>query len=159
MRYFFALFCFCALTTPALAQVSRPTFVNAVNQFNTFENARNGPGAINQFDAITGLINSQIFYLDTKIVQAGRKYQADSTKAYTDMRNAQSSPDPNSPQLVNARNEVKLTTQELEVIHEMVNQQNAYKSMLVSLQPLRTNILTNKTAINTIYTSFLQTLP
>jgi hypothetical protein len=159
MKKFLLLgFFFQALIGAASAQVSRTDFVNAVNRFNSYENARNASGAISQFDAIASMINGQVAYLQSKIVQAERKYRPDSTKAYTDMRNAQSSPDANSPQMVNAKNEEKQTSQESADIHSMQHQQIAYKLMLTNLQPLRTNILYNKTAINNIYNSFLRTL-
>ena len=159
MKYFFTFFCLCVLACTASAQVSKTTFVNTVNEFNIFENQRDSNMATDVFVALNGMIKNQIIYLDTKIIRVRNKYQVDSTRASDELRHAQSSSGPSSPQLTQARNYQKEVGEELDVIPEIQKQQNAYKSMLANLWPLQTNIVANKTAINTIYTSFLQTLP
>jgi hypothetical protein len=144
--------------SPIRAQVTKFAFTEKVNALGTFIRQKNTPGESNAFSILDNMMASQINYLNSNIISMAKKYSVDTTKASVDLKSAKSSPDPNSPQMIAARNEGKQAALELNTITLFKNNLVTDRGLYNNIWPLRRSIPGNAIALLNYLNQFAATL-
>lgn len=142
----------------ALAQVTRFAFNQKVTTLSSFISQKNASGESDVLSILDNMMMNQINYLNSGIISLGKKYSADTIKANADLKSAKSSPDPNSPQMIAARNEGKQATLELNIITQNKNNLATDRTIYNNIQPLRRNIPGNAAGLINYLNQFAETL-
>jgi hypothetical protein len=142
----------------ALAQVTKFAFTQKVNTLSLFISQKNTSGESNVCSILDNMMMNQINYLNSNIISRAKKYSADTTKAGADLKSAKSSPDPNSPQIIAARNEGKQAALELNTITQYKNRLVTDRTIYNNIQPLRYSIGGNPIALVNYLNQFSATL-
>jgi hypothetical protein len=151
-------FVFTVVLSHATAQVSKSDFTRNINLLTTFINQKNSNGEANVYGMLDGMMSNQINYLNSDINPLTKKYSADTLKASADLKSARSAPDPNSPQMIAARNEAKQAALELNMINQYKNNLAADRALFTNIQPLKRNIAANETTLINYLNQFAATL-
>jgi hypothetical protein len=143
---------------PARAQVTKFAFTEKVKALSLFINQNKSQEVNNVFSILDNMMTNQINYLNLNITPMVKKYSADTAKASVDLKSAKSAPDPNSPQMIAARNEGKQAASELNTIMQYKNNLATDRALYNSIQPLRHNISGNGANLLNYFNQFAATL-